>query len=1119
MERLMELIFEKTLKNGIKAHKSGQVQEAVRLYLAILESQPEHPEVNHSMGLLAVKMEDALRFFKVALESDPSVDQFWLSYINALIKFERITDAKAMFARAKEKGISGEAFDMMGQKLFTNNKTDLVKRRAFKSNILDTVKLDKALRLASKNKKNDQIEKAKDIYQDILKKFPKHKQALAALKLLSGGTIPVLQDPPPNKLNSLINLYNQGQLKLALLHTSQLLESYPRSVILYNLSGASNAGLMQFDAAIKSYKQALKIKPDYVDALNNMGVAQNSQGDAEAAIQSYKSAIKIKPDYADALNNMGVAQNSQGDAEAAIQSYKSAIKIKPDYAEAHNNMGKALNSKGDQVEAIKSYAQAIKANPAYVDAHNNMGLVQKDRSNFKLAIKSFSQAIKIKPDYVEAYNNMGNTFQDKGDLEDAINCYNKALSIQPDYSAAHFNMGIALNGKNDPEAAINSYEQALKIQPDYIDAYNNLAIVFKNRGDLEAAINIYKQALKIKPDVAEVHFNLGVVLQDKGDLKMAINSYNKAVMIKPDYADAYNNMGLTLNHMGDLKAAIGSFKLAISIKLDYFEAYNNLGIALKDKGNLDDSIYSFKKALKIKPDHADAYFNMGNVLLEKGDLDAALESCKKALSYRPDYNQVWSNLEFLLQAIKLKVPNVDLLFQTNLPESSSKHTQILKSVLRYSLYLGGEHAKASLYKVCGLLSTADNKIIKNPEVSNNAERQEIIEPDKVVALVHFGRSGTGLLHSLIDNHPEISTMPSIYFSEFFNHSTWEYIISEGWSKMIDRFVANYEVLFDASVRSPIETKSKKHITYMGQKEGMANVGNQQNEVLRLDKVLFCEELCRLMKPQKHLDTFTFFWLVHLAYNKALDDRNHKHLIFYHIHNPDTYAQLNFVQAVPNANWVMMVREPIQACESWIRNGFYENKYIDVVSKIITMLFAIDNSIYYQQNSIGVRLEDLKESPSTTIPALCDWMGIEETESLYEMTAQGKKWWGDPGSPDFEKDGMEPFGKTSIERTLGSIFTVSDQFILRTLFYPISVRFGYVEENLEQFKEDLKTIRPMLDRMFDFEIKMAQRMDKDTEQFMKSGYYLYLRSGLIDRWNMLAKWHTYPNMIKPLKINQ
>ena len=60
---------------------------------------------------------------------------------------------------------------------------------------------------------------------------------------------------------------------------------------------------------------------------------------------------------------------------------------------------------------------------------------------------------------------------------------------------------------------------------------------------------------------------------------------------------------------------------------------------------------------------------------------------------------------------------------------------------------------------------------------------------------------------------------------------------------------------------------------------------------------------------------------------------------------------------------------------------------------------------------------------------------------------------------------------------------------------------------------------MLDEMFGFEKVMVERTQADTEEFMKSGSYLYLRSGLIDRWNMLAKWHTYPNMIKPLKINR
>jgi len=135
-----------------------------------------------------------------------------------------------------------------------------------------------------------------------------------------------------------------------------------------------------------------------------------------------------------------------------------------------------------------------------------------------------------------------------------------------------------------------------------------------------------------------------------------------------------------------------------------------------------------------------------------------------------------------------------------------------------------------------------------------------------------------------------------------------------------------------------------------------------------------------------------------------------------------------------------------------------------------------------------------------------------------MTAQGKKWWGDPASPDFTKEGMSPFGKTSINRKLGSVFSKNDQFILRTLFYPFSVRFGYAEENLEQFKKDLLAIRPMLDQMFDFERKITQNTKMNTEKFIKSGSYLYLRSGMIERWNTLNKFHTYPNMLTPLKIN-
>jgi hypothetical protein len=228
--------------------------------------------------------------------------------------------------------------------------------------------------------------------------------------------------------------------------------------------------------------------------------------------------------------------------------------------------------------------------------------------------------------------------------------------------------------------------------------------------------------------------------------------------------------------------------------------------------------------------------------------------------------------------------------------------------------------------------------------------------------------------------------------------------------------------------------------------------------------------------------------------------------------------LNFLRLAPDTNWLIMVREPIQSCESWIKKNFDDKNYKLMANKIFQILFDVDHVIFRNDNSIGVRLKDLKEHPEKTIKTLCNWLGIKEVDSLYEMTAQGKKWWGDPTSPNFTKNGMSPFGKSSTKNKLGSVFSENDQFILRTLFYPFSVRFGYAEENLEQFKKDLKDIRPMLDEMFDFEKKLAQRTNTDTEKFMKSGHYLYLRSGMIERWNTLNKFHTYKNMLTRLKID-
>jgi len=721
------------------------------------------------------------------------------------------------------------------------------------------------------------------------------------------------------------------------------------------------------------------------------------------------------------------------------------------------------------------------------------------------------------PEHPFAWKGLAVLLKQTGKINEALIAIRKSIELEPQDNESHYNLAIILQKLGKLNEAEISYRKSITLKPSHAEAYCNLGVILQKQGQLEEAETNYRKAIALKTGYADAYNNLGITLQAVGKSEEAETNYRKAIVLKTDYADAYNNLGVTLQELKKLGEAEISYKKAIALKTDYADAYNNLGITLHALGKLEEAETNYRKSISLKSHNVEAYSNLANLLKDKGDTLTALDCYKEVIELNQNYAPTLINLFPLLQAIKLQkfsTKDYSLFFDTNV---GSEYTKVSKSILKYRLNKGNLSAESSLKEVLNILSTTENTFIKNPNVSSI----ELIKPTltkKITALVHFGRSGTGLLHSLIDGHPEISTLPSVYFSEFFDHFTWKKIIAGGWEEMANRFATIYHVLFDASSSAPIPAGYLKFISYFGQKEGLTNVGINKSEVLRVDKKVFIKELKQLMNSYDRLDAITFFMLIHSSYEIAIQNFNKKKHIFYHIHNPDAYARLNFLRLTPSTNWLMMVREPLQSCESWIKNSFHENNYKTIAKRIFQMLFDVDNIIYRDENSIGVRLEDLKKYPKKTIQALCSWLGIEENDNLYEMTVQGKKWWGDPTSPDYEKDGSNPFGNTSINRELGLIFSKNDQFILRTLFYPFSVHFKYVEENLEQFKKDLQLIRPMLDQMFDFEKKIAQRTKMNAEKFMKSGSFLYLRSGMIERWNILNKFNTYSNMLTPLKIN-
>ena len=720
-----------------------------------------------------------------------------------------------------------------------------------------------------------------------------------------------------------------------------------------------------------------------------------------------------------------------------------------------------------------------------------------------------------KGDYLEAralYLSILKDFPDNRRAQLGFDEANK--SIKPEIIKDKFDSLFSAYSQGKFQDVVKQATPFLDIFSQNSDILNLLGSANLMLGDLDLAIKYYREVIRLKPDYAHAYNNLGVAFHNKGNHSEAVIQSKQAIDINPEYAEAYYNLANSLRIQKDFSGAILNFKQALELKDDYVEAYNNLGIVLRVVGELEESVDCLNRALSINPNFRLAHHNLSNTLQDMGDLGLSIESDYNALRINPDYKDVWTSLGFTIKSLQLSGDtDLDLYYERLRTVDVNKTNY---NVLQYKLASFQPHlADSSFEHVIKTISANSDDEVTNPQTLDQSSITPSV-PDKMIALLHFGRSGTGLFHSLIDNHREISTLPSIYFSEYFDADNWKKLTANGWDQIPESFVRQYEVLFDASSSVPI-INANLTIPYIGINEGMANVGENRDEVLTVDRDVFCSELRRLMGSYPKLDPSTFFTLVHVAYEAALNNPSDKHTIFYHIHNPSDYTKLNFLRYRPDARFIMMVREPIQSCESWLRECVDTGDFKKLSSRIIQMLFDIDQIAFRKCDSVGVRLEDLKLHPHETISSLCDWMGIKEEPGLYEMTAQGQKWWGDPSSVDYSEAGMSPFDDKSIKRQIGSIFSDRDQFILRTFFYPFSVRFGYIDEDLSGFRRDLTEVKPMLEELFDFEKQIASDREIDLDMYKKSVSYLYLRAGLLDRWKVLNEFSDYPHLLTPLKI--
>ena len=240
------------------------------------------------------------------------------------------------------------------------------------------------------------------------------------------------QDPrDPGARIALAEYYlRQGEFRLALDQTGQVLSLYPEHEGALLISGVTHVHLNQPEAALDSLEKFVELRKDEptagIDtaletAYYFLGESYVKLNRPSEAIPALEAALTISPTDADALYQLGLAYQADGQPELALKQYHQAVRFVPEFAEVYDSM----------VESYSSLEQ-----PDHVMYAGGMqALCLKDYQTAQIYLESATQAL---PDFAPAFLGLGLAREKAGDLQAALAAIQRALELDPgDYAAQH----------------------------------------------------------------------------------------------------------------------------------------------------------------------------------------------------------------------------------------------------------------------------------------------------------------------------------------------------------------------------------------------------------------------------------------------------------------------------------------------------------------------------------------------------------------------------------------------------------------------------------------------------------------------------------------------------------
>ena len=339
---------EQYTNEGNTFFQQSRFQEATNCYEASLKLRPNHALTLSNYGVALHKL-DRLEEAKENQERSIKIDPKNLNaHRNLAFVYQDIGLRHAQPAMAKLHFAAAEV--------------------SYKKSLPESPTMEELCQFGDFLRSMKDYDKAQFIYFQVLQTNPTNLQALYNLSRVYLSM--ALEAQEPEKSRYIAAAFEN--VKVGLKH-------YPNDPDLLSHQGALFCANQQYHEAVEVLIRCLN-RPA---ALNNLAVAYHGLENYDAAVNTCEECLRLDPNYNDAkssivpsLKKLAVSYFTKKQYEKAAIAFKRILDFRPNDAETHGNLGAAYDGLKQYGDAIRSYERCLKLNPNHATTKENLARLQ-----------------------------------------------------------------------------------------------------------------------------------------------------------------------------------------------------------------------------------------------------------------------------------------------------------------------------------------------------------------------------------------------------------------------------------------------------------------------------------------------------------------------------------------------------------------------------------------------------------------------------------------------------------------------------------------------------------------------------------------------------------------------